>query len=452
MTPTVPFGIIGLFSSDAADELKRCGSPEPAGTAVHFVLPGQRRDVMHSFLACHGVAFLSWAIAGEPVSVRIAYVTESFPPDINGVAQTALRVAEHLVNRGHEPLIIAPEPAAGQPRPDRVLGYPVVRVPSFAVPVYPGLRVGLPGPRLGAAVTAHRADLVHLAGPFVLGACGGAAAKRLHLPTVAVYATDMAAYARTYHTGLPGQAMSWQWLRRIHNAVNRNLAPSSAAAEDLRVHGVERVWIWGRGVDTARFDPAKRSAQLRAKLAPRGGVIVGYVGRLAAEKRLDLLSGVAALPDVRLVIVGSGPAEAAARRALPGALFLGARHGEQLATVYASLDVFVHSGPHDTFGNTLQEAAASGLPVVAPAAGGPLDLVDHGATGFLVTPRNSGAIAAAVTRLASDPALRAAQGQAARRRMLGRTWAALGDELIGHYQAVVEGTGVKVPIPAGAPA
>jgi phosphatidylinositol alpha 1,6-mannosyltransferase len=398
------------------------------------------------------VAFLSWANAGEPVSVRIAYVTESFPPDINGVAHTALRVAEHLLNRGHEPLIIAPEPAEGQPRPDRMLDYPVVRVPSFAVPVYPGLRVGLPGPRLGAAVTAHRADLVHLAGPFVLGACGGAAAKRLHLPTVAVYATDMAAYARTYHTGLPGQSLSWHWLRRIHNAVNRNLAPSRAAAEDLRVHGIERVWIWGRGVDTARFDPAKRSAQLRAKLAPRGEVIVGYVGRLAAEKRLDLLSGVAALPDVRLVIVGSGPAEAAARRALPGALFLGARHGQQLATVYASLDVFVHGGPHDTFGNTLQEAAASGLPVVAPAAGGPLDLVEHGVTGFLVMPGNVAAVTAAVTRLASDPALRAAQGGAARRRMLGRTWTALGDELIGHYQAVVEGTGVNVPIPAGAPA
>lgn len=407
---------------------------------------------MHSFLACHGVAYLSWVSAGKPVSVRIAYVTESFPPDINGVAHTALRVAEHLVNRGHEPLVIAPEPAGGQPRPDRMLGYPVTRVPSFAVPVYPGLRVGLPGPRLRAAVAAHRADLVHLAGPFVLGASGGAAARRLHLPTVAVYATDMAAYARTYHTGLAGQAISWQWLRRIHNAVDRNLAPSSAAAEDLRVHSIERVWIWGRGVDTVRFDPAKRSVALRAKLAPQGEVIVGYVGRLAAEKRLDLLAGVAALPGARLVVVGGGPAEAAARRALPGALFLGPRHGEQLATVYASLDLFVHSGPHDTFGNTLQEAAASGLPVVAPAAGGPLDLVSHGITGFLVAPGDAGAISTAVSKLASDRALRAAQGQAARQRMLGRTWTALGDELIGHYQAVVEGTGVKVPIPAGVPA
>jgi phosphatidylinositol alpha 1,6-mannosyltransferase len=384
--------------------------------------------------------------------VRIAYVTESFPPDINGVAHTALRVAEHLVNRGHEPLIIAPEPAAGRPRPDRMLGYPVVRVPSFALPVYPGLRVGLPGPQVRAAVAAHHADLVHLAGPFVLGASGGAAARRLRLPTVAVYATDMAAYARAYHTGLPGQAACWQWLRRIHNSVNRNLAPSSAAAEDLRVHGIEQVWIWGRGVDTSRFDPAKRSAALRAQFAPNGEVVAGYVGRLAAEKRIDLLARVAVLPGVRLVIVGGGPAGGAARRAVPGALFLGPRYGEQLAAVYASLDVFVHAGPYETFGNTLQEAAASGLPVVAPAAGGPIDLVGNGVTGFLVAPGDASAIAAAVARLAGDAALRAAQGHAARLRMLDRTWPALGDELIGHYQAVLEGTVPSVPVPAGAPA
>jgi phosphatidylinositol alpha 1,6-mannosyltransferase len=114
--------------------------------------------------------------------------------------------------------------------------------------------------------------------------------------------------------------------------------------------------------------------------------------------------------------------------------------------------VFVHAGPHDTFGNTLQEAAASGLPVVAPAAGGPIDLVDDGITGFLVEPFDASAIAAAVTKLAGDPALRSAQGQGARRRMMGRTWPALGDELIEHYQAVLEGTAPRVPIPAGAPA
>jgi phosphatidylinositol alpha 1,6-mannosyltransferase len=369
--------------------------------------------------------------------VRIAYVTESFPPDVNGVAHTAMRVAEHLLSRGHQPLVIAPEPASGLRRPDSDFGYPVARVPSVALPLYPGLRIGVPGQSIRTEIAAHAADLVHLAGPFVLGASGGAAARRLGLPTVAVYATDMAAYARAYHTGPVGQAVCWRRLRQLHNAAGRTLAPSTAAAADLAAHGIERVHLWGRGVDSIRFDPARRNARLRAGLAPGGEVIAGYVGRLALEKRLDLLAGVASLAGVRLVIVGSGPARETARQALPGAVFLGPRHGDELATLYASLDIFVLAGPHDTFGNTLQEAAASGLPVVAPAAGGPLDLVADRETGFLVQPGSADAIAAAVARLAADPQLRAAQGSAARRVMLGRSWAATCDELIRHYRAVL---------------
>lgn len=379
--------------------------------------------------------------AGERVSVRIAYVTEQFPPDVNGVAHTAVRVAEHLASRGHDPLVIAPEPADGLARPDQSLDYPVVRIPSMAVPLYRGLRVGLPGPRMRAAIAAHNSEIIHLAGPFVLGASGAAAARRLRIPAVAVYATDMAAYARTYHTGPIGEAICWRRLRHLHNAMERNLAPSTASMNDLLGHGIERVWVWSRGVDTQRFDPAKRSEALRASLAPRGEVIVGYVGRLAAEKRVDLLTGVAALPGVRLVIVGGGPAEAALRRTLPQAVFLGSRQGEELAAIYASLDVFVHSGPFETFGNTLQEAAASGLPVVAPAAGGPIDLVEDGVTGYLVPPGTARPLAAAVGRLVSDPMLRASQARAARQRMLSRSWPALCDELIDHYRAVLETAG-----------
>ncbi|HEX9033890.1 MAG TPA: glycosyltransferase family 1 protein [Streptosporangiaceae bacterium] len=377
--------------------------------------------------------------------MRIAYVSESFAPDVNGVAITALRVAENLSAAGHEPLVIAPEPARRMPRLDAGLGFPVVRVRAAGLPLYRGFRVGLPGPAVRAAIAAHRADVVHLAGPVVLGAGGCSAAGRLGLPTVAVYATDLAAYARAYHLGPAGEAACWRHLRRVHNAAARTLAPSTATAAQLGEHGFERVHVWGRGVDTRRFDPARRCPRLRAELAPRGEVIVGYVGRLAAEKRLDLLSGVTALPGVRLVIVGAGPAEPAARRALPGATFLGQRQGDELARMYASFDIFVHAGPHDTFGNTLQEAAASGVPTVAPAAGGPLDLVRQGVTGFLVAPGDARAIAEAVGVLAADSELRAAQGRAARLAVLGRSWQARCEELTGHYAAVLGRSESLVP-------
>jgi phosphatidylinositol alpha 1,6-mannosyltransferase len=216
------------------------------------------------------------------VSVRIAYVTESFPPDVNGVAHTAVRVAEHLVSRGHEPLIIAPEPPPGVARPDRDFNFPIVRVRSFGLPFYPGFRVGIPGKAVREAIAGHGTDLVHVHGPFVLGAGGVTAAGRLDIPVVAVYATDLPYYARSYHTGRVGEAITWRRLRKIHNSAARNLSPCTDTAADMCKNGLQRVWVWPRGVDSVRFDPAKRSEALHAELAPNGEMIAGYVGRLAA--------------------------------------------------------------------------------------------------------------------------------------------------------------------------
>jgi phosphatidylinositol alpha 1,6-mannosyltransferase len=398
--------------------------------------------------------------------VRIGIVTESFPPDVNGVAHSVLRVAEHLVSRGHQPLVIAPQPAAGRPAAgqpstgqlaardpaaedpaaedpvavfpaDTQHAFPVIRVRSVPFPGYRSVRLGLASPAIQRALLAHRAELVHLASPFFLGALGSRSARRLRLPVVAVYQTDVPGYARAYHWGRLAEAAAWRWLRDIHNAADRTLAPSTGSIERLTAHGVQRVWLWGRGVDTQLFSPAARSAPLRRSLAPGGEVLAGYVGRLAPEKQVELLAGVAGLPGVRLVVVGGGPAEARLRRLMPSAVFLGQRRGDELARIFASLDVFVHSGCHETFGQTIQEASASGLPVVAPGVGGPLDLVDDGVTGCLVPPGDADALAAATQRLAADPRARAAMGRAARQRVLARSWTALGDQLIGHYAAVL---------------
>jgi phosphatidylinositol alpha 1,6-mannosyltransferase len=368
--------------------------------------------------------------------MRVVIVTESFPPDVNGVAHCALQTARHLVDRGHAPVVVAPAPAPGS-KPDASAPCPVVHVPSLPLPGYPQVRVALPSRRLAATLIEHRADVVHLASPFVLGVRGMAAAARLGIPAVGVYQTDLAGYARTYMGA--GEAAAWRRIRSVHGACDLTLAPSGAALHDLQTHGVPRVELWPRGVDTERFRPDRRDETLRRELAPNGELIVGYVGRLAPEKQVELLSGACGLEGVRVVIVGDGPSRPGLEQALPGALFLGRRTGDDLARVFASFDVFAHTGPFETFCQTVQEAMASGLPVVAPAAGGPLDLVAHGRTGLLVPPRDASAVRDAVRSLAADAGLRAAFGAAGRATVEGRTWAAVGDQLIGHYAKVLAG-------------
>ncbi|SCL34670.1 phosphatidylinositol alpha 1,6-mannosyltransferase [Micromonospora pallida] len=380
--------------------------------------------------------------------MRIAIVTESFPPDVNGVAHSVVRVAEHLLARGHEPMVVAPAPPGGRRRVVDDQPYPVVRIPSVPMPRYQSFRLGLPGSRLADALLSYAPDVVHLASPFVLGGRAATLAAAHRLPTVAVYQTDVASYARAYQLGW-GEAAAWRRIREIHNSAGRTLAPSTRAAADLIANGVERIWLWRRGVDADRFHPSRRDGQLRRRLAPDGELLVGYVGRLAPEKRVELLAETTRLAGVRVVVVGDGPSRRELERRLPNACFLGAQHGAELARTYASLDVFAHTGPHETFGQTIQEALASGVPVVAPAAGGPVDLVRSGSTGLLVPPGDGAALAAAVAELAADPERRRAYGAAGRVAVSRSSWTAIGDELVGHYRAVQAATTAS-GLPAGA--
>jgi phosphatidylinositol alpha 1,6-mannosyltransferase len=295
--------------------------------------------------------------------------------------------------------------------------------------------VALPSRRLAAAVAAHRADIVHLASPFILGARGAAVAMRLGVPAVAVYQTDLAGYARTYLGA--GEQAAWRRIRAVHTAADLTLVPSTASLRALAERGVPRLRLWPRGVDAERFRPDRRDAALHRELAPDGELLVGYVGRLAPEKQVELLAGTATLPGVRLVVTGDGPSESMLRGALPGARFLGRRTGDDLARVYASLDVFVHTGPLETFCQTVQEAQASGVAVVAPAVGGPLDLVDHGRTGLLVEPRDGALVREAVRSLRDDPGLRGRLARAGREAVADRTWEAVGDRLLDAYAGLL---------------
>ncbi len=390
---------------------------------------------------------------GAGSRLRVAVVTESVLPHLNGVTTRVCRLLEHRRLRGHDAVVVCPGPA-----PAEYAGFPVVAVPALSYRRFP---VGLPVRLLLRRVlAAHRPDVVHLASPFVLGAAGLAEARRAGVPVVAVYQTDVARWTGRYGTGpaaATAAATAWRWIRRLHERADLTLAPSTSALADLATHGVPRTALWARGVDAERFTPARRGSapvqELRRRLSPSGEVVVGYVGRLAPEKRVERLAVLAGLAGVRLAVVGDGPSRDDVERVLrsagmPPATLLGQLDGDALADAYAALDVFVHTGTEETFGQTLQEAMATGLPVVAPAAGGPLDIVVPGVTGLLYPPDDDAALRHAVATLARSPGLRARYGAIAREFMLPRSWDVLGDELLGHYRAVTDRRALAPAVPA----
>ncbi|MFF2275179.1 glycosyltransferase [Agromyces sp. NPDC058126] len=379
--------------------------------------------------------------------MKVVLLAESFLPHMNGVTHSLLQVLRHLERRGHEALVVAPRSGPI----DRTLFGDVrtILLPSVPLPSYPEVRVTLTGAaRLAAIVREHRADVVHLASPFVLGWRGVLAAEAAGAPSVAVYQTDVPAYAERYGVPAAEPALT-RHLARLHRRATLTLAPSSSAVERLDSLGVDRLRLWRRGVDTERFAASRRDESWRRRVAPGGETIVGYVGRLAAEKQVDDLTALAGLPDVRLVIVGDGPARAALERRLPGALFTGFLGGDELAVAMASLDLFVHPGEHETFCQTVQEALASGVPVVATGRGGPLDLVEQSRNGWLYRPGDLAEMRSRVQDLAGDDAKRRAFALRARESVLGRGWDRLGDELIGHYE---DAAGLRRAMPHPRPA
>lgn len=366
--------------------------------------------------------------------LRVLVVSESFLPQVNGVTNSVRRVLEHLAVDGHEAALVAPT------GPAEYAGFPVLRVRGASLPFYRDFRLGLETRRrLRAIMQRFGPDVVHVASPATLGYQAVRVADELGIPSVGVYQTDMVGFAERYpmlqRTGCALAAAALT--RAIHHRVDRTLAPSTASLAQLDRLGVPRTALWPRGVDLVAFDPSRIDYGLRARLAPRGETIVGYVGRLAPEKELGLLAHLAHDDRYALVVVGGGPEEERLRALLPGAHFAGVLHGEQLAAAYASLDVFVHTGRHETFCQSAQEALASGVPVVAPRAGGPLDVVDDGNTGVLYEPGDGDRLAAAVASLHADPRLRRRLGRAGRKAVLGRSWAAVNADLLAHYRDVI---------------
>ena len=357
--------------------------------------------------------------------MRIGIVTESFLPSVNGVTNSVVRLLEHLESTAHEAVVVAPGDG-----PDHFGRFPVVRTRSVSVPRYRHFELGLPSPRLRETLTGFAPDVVHLASPFGLGAYAGRVCRQMGVPTVAVYQTDMPGFLSNYGLS-PTERLVWKWVGGIHNKATLTLAPSSAAKSDLEMHGVDRVSLWRRGVDGQLFSPTRRSEALREKWNARDRIVVGYVGRLAHEKRVEDLAVLADDPRIQLVIVGDGPQHQRLQRLIPDAVFPGFLSGAELAAHFASFDIFVHTGVHETFCQTIQEALASGVPVVAPAQGGPLDLVTPHVNGLLFQPGETAALRHCVDALI-DTDIRNAMSIYARPSVEHRTWASVNEQLLGH--------------------
>ncbi|MFJ6313504.1 glycosyltransferase family 4 protein [Pseudarthrobacter oxydans] len=375
--------------------------------------------------------------------MRIAIVAESFLPLMNGVTHSILRVLEHLENRGDDVLVIAPSTLDGE-APGRVRGAEVLRLPAVPLAGYANVRVAMGGVyRVKRILADYAPDVVHLASPFVLGWRAAQAAHQLGIPSVAIYQTEVPSYAARY--GVPFlENWAWNRVENIHLLATRTLVPSTFALNQLRGRGIPRVQMWRRGVDTARFSPDKRDDGWRASVAPGGQRIIGYVGRLAVEKQVEDLAALAGIPNTRLVVVGDGPQRAALEEALPDAVFTGFLGGEELARAVACFDLFVHPGEFETFCQTIQEAMASGVPVVATGRGGPLDLVENSRTGWLYEPGDLSGLRSHVLDLMGDDAKRRAFAAAAHASVQDRTWPVLCGELVRHYEQVIAAEPAKV--------
>ncbi|HUG24761.1 glycosyltransferase family 4 protein [Piscinibacter sp.] len=381
--------------------------------------------------------------------MRIAFVTETYPPELNGVALTVERTIRHLRTRGHQVELIRPRQRGEDP-----LDAPhELRTMSCSIPMYWELRMGLASAgTLRRRFEQTRPQLVHVATEGPLGWAALRAAQALNLPVSSDFRTNFHEYSRYYGLGWLSPVV-YDCLRRFHRRTQLTFVPTSAVRESLEAAGFGRIAVVGRGVDTGLFDPAKRSEALRVQWGVGDDApVLLYVGRLAAEKNVALaLCAFEAVrlhvPSARMVVVGDGPARRRLEADFPAVHFAGVQRGEVLAQHYASADLFLFPSLSDTFGNVTLEALASGLPVVAFDAAAAADHVDDCGNGLLVPAGDERAYVAAVCSLAWQhgeltPMREQARGAALRLQwtdVLSRFEAHLADTVLVHASRVAEG-------------
>ncbi len=368
--------------------------------------------------------------------MRIALFTETFLPKIDGIVTRLCHTVEHLQRSGDQVLIFSPDGGLTQYKGAKIYG-----VPGFPLPLYPELKLALPKPEIGKALEKFRPDIVHVVNPAMLGLGGIFYAKMLKIPLVASYHTHLPQYLQHYGLGML-EGLLWELLKSAHNQAQLNLCTSTAMVEELTAHGIERVDLWQRGVDTETFHPDLASVEMRDRLTQGNpsSTLLLYVGRLGAEKEIERIKPVLeAIGDARLALVGDGPNRQALEEHFAGTPtnFVGYLRGRELGAAYASADAFIFPSRTETLGLVLLEAMAAGCPVVAARSGGIPDIVTDGVNGYLFDPQDELGAIAATKNLLSQTQERQTLREEARKEASRWGWGPATRQLQRYYQAVL---------------
>lgn len=369
--------------------------------------------------------------------MRIALFTETFLPKVDGIVTRLSHTVDHLQRMGDQVLVISPDGGLKEYKGAKIYG-----VPGFPLPLYPELKLALPRPSIGNVLDSFQPDIVHIVNPAVLGLAGLYYSKSLRMPLIASYHTHLPKYLEHYGLGML-EGVMWELLKAAHNQAQLNLCTSTAMQDELTGHGIERVDVWQRGVDTELFQPHLASAEMRSRLSqghPESPLLL-YVGRLSAEKEIDRIKPILeAIPGARLALVGDGPYRQELEKHFAGTPthFVGYLTGVDLATAFASADAFIFPSRTETLGLVLLEAMAAGCPVVAANSGGIPDIVTDGVNGYLFDPKDEQGAIAATQRLLAQSSERETLRENARREAEKWGWAAATRQLRRFYQAVLE--------------